>query len=372
MAAELKPGHNDLNTRFPDIGREAYGWDPSEVIPGSNKKKEWKYPKGHIYEMSPNKRTNRGDGCTICSNRQLAVGINDLNTTHPEVAKSADGWDPTTVVGGCNEKRSWKCEYGHNWETQVNTRTQGKGCPYCAGRYIWIGFNDLKSQKPEVAKEAHGWDPETIHLGSNKRLEWKCSLGHIFKAVVSDRAGDDPKRQTACPVCTNRQVLSGFNDLKTHFPELASEADGWDSTKVIQGAAARKSWICEKGHKWKTTVALRCNVGTGCPECADYGFNKGKPSWFYLMERPGEQQFGITNDIKERMTHHRHDGWTEMEIVGPYPGEKVLDLETCLRRWLARNIETIAGTKENWSTVKLEVCSLAELKRVSGVETEWF
>jgi hypothetical protein len=35
----------------------------------------------------------------------------------------------------------------------------------------------------------------------------------------------------------------------------------------------------------------------GCPTCAKYGFNPDKDAWFYLMQRPGEQQLGITNEL---------------------------------------------------------------------------
>ena len=90
------------------------------------------------------------------------------------------------------------------------------------------------------------------------------------------------------------------------------------------------------------------------------------------MERPGEQQLGITNNIKERMTHHHHDGWNEIEIVGPHPGEVVLDLETQFKRWIASEIGVMKGTRENWNTAKLEVKSLAELKKVSGISTDLF
>ena len=90
------------------------------------------------------------------------------------------------------------------------------------------------------------------------------------------------------------------------------------------------------------------------------------------MSRPGEQQIGITNDIKVRMAHHRHGGWTEIEIVGPFPGEEVLALETEFKRWLASEIGVVPGTRENWSTTKLEVHSLAELKKASDLETSLF
>lgn len=263
---------------------------------------------------------------------------------------------------------------GHTWSVSIGSRTSAirsgiaSGCPYCGNRKVWLGFNDLLSQFPAIAKQADGCDPGHEVATNIKKRPWRCELGHTWKATVRSRVQLD----TGCPVCANRTLLEGFNDLATHFPQLAKEADGWDPTKVIRGSAVKKAWICSEGHKWNALVSGRCAKGTGCPECADYGFNKGKPSWFYLMERPGEQQLGITHDIKERMTHHRHNGWSEIEIIGPYPGEVVLDLETRLKRWLASDIGVVEGTRENWSTKDLEVHSLKELKKYSGIETELF
>ena len=112
--------------------------------------------------------------------------------------------------------------------------------------------------------------------------------------------------------------------------------------------------------------------GKGCPICAEYGFNPGKPAYFYLMERPGEQQFGITNDINGRMKYHKRFGWFELEIIGPHSGEKILQAETTLKRWLKAEIGAIEGTSENWTTSAMEIRSLAELKAKSGIETDLF
>lgn len=63
---------------------------------------------------------------------KLIVGKNDLATTHPDIAKEAEGWDPTTVSAGSNKKREWKCQIGHVWKATGNDRKQGYGCPSCA------------------------------------------------------------------------------------------------------------------------------------------------------------------------------------------------------------------------------------------------
>jgi hypothetical protein len=51
---------------------------------------------------------------------------------------------------------------------------------------------------------------------------------------------------------------------------------------------------------------------------------------------------------------------------------KVLDTERAFKQWLKKEIGLMEGTTENWSTTKMEVQSLAELKERSGLETDLF
>ena len=37
-------------------------------------------------------------------------GVNDLATLNADLVAEADGWDPTTVIGGSNKKYRWKCD----------------------------------------------------------------------------------------------------------------------------------------------------------------------------------------------------------------------------------------------------------------------
>ena len=90
------------------------------------------------------------------------------------------------------------------------------------------------------------------------------------------------------------------------------------------------------------------------------------------MQRPGEQQLGISNVLSVRLRTHEKNGWTLLEHTEPAPGQKVLDTETLLKKWLKKEIGVIEGTTENWSTTSMEVQSLAELKAKSGIETDLF
>lgn len=366
------PGVNDLASLFPELAKQAVDWDPKQVKPGSEKKYLWQCAEGHRWVAKVCDRTTpaKRSGCPYCSGRKAVPGVNDLPTLFPEVAKEADGWDPTGVKPGSDKTLSWRCDLGHQWKAQVNSRTppRSTGCPYCSGLKVVPGVTDLATLFPEVAAEADGWDPEKVLAGSARKVSWKCELGHTWSASVTSRTG---KRKTGCPYCSGFAVLKGFNDLATVNPELAAQAVGWDPTTVTAGSDKTRKWRCSEGHTWSTKVSVRTK-GKGCPDCAKPGFKPGLEGWFYLLERPGEQQLGVTNELEVRLGAHARNGWQEVEVTGPHPGEKVFEVEKALKKWLRLEVGLVPGKHENWFTTALEVRSLAELRQRSGVETDLF
>jgi hypothetical protein len=189
-------GFNDLATTNPDLAREADGWDPTKVIGGGAKKLKWKCSKAHSWFTTINHRKRSESGCPVCSNQRVLKGFNDLASTHPELAKEADGWDPRKVIAGTAKKLKWKCSKGHKWSASGDSRTRGTGCPTCSGNLVLQGFNDLASTHPELAKEADGWDPRKVIAGTPKKLKWKCIKGHRWMAN-----GDHRVRGQGCPSC---------------------------------------------------------------------------------------------------------------------------------------------------------------------------
>jgi hypothetical protein len=202
--------------------------------------------------------------------RTVIPGITDMATTHPVLAKELVG-DPTKVVAGTAKKLEWRCGKGHQWmasgDSRVNRRS---GCPFCAGVSTLAGFNDLATTHPELAKEIVG-DPTKVKAGTNKKLFWRCEKGHEWKAPGSDRLAGN-----GCPFCSNKRVLTGFNDLATTHPELAKELVG-DPTKVCAGTAKKLHWKCINGHEWLAVGFSRGNGKSGCPICSNQkvlpGFN---------------------------------------------------------------------------------------------------
>ena len=62
--------------------------------------------------------------------------------------------------------------------------------------------------------------PEQCTPGMGKKVFWKCSLGHKWQTSIYARTG---RSKTGCPICSNKKVLVGFNDLQSVHPNLAAE-----------------------------------------------------------------------------------------------------------------------------------------------------
>ena len=125
-------GYNDLATTNPELAAQADGWDPTTLTAGSQIQKPWKCVEGHKWTVQVQQRGVRETGCPYCSNRKTLAGYNDLATTNPELAAQADGWDPTTLTAGSQQRRRWKCDLGHTWTAPPNERSDGHGCPSCS------------------------------------------------------------------------------------------------------------------------------------------------------------------------------------------------------------------------------------------------
>ena len=208
---------------------------PSDVSSGSHKKVWWICKKGHTWEAIIKNRALLGSGCPYCEHRAVLKGYNDLQTLFPDIAKTwspKNKMNPFEVSARSNAEVLWLCENGHEWKARVADRTDGHGCPYCAGQRVWKGFNDLATTHPELISE---WSdknvnlsPEGITYKNRTNVWWHCSkCGNDYQAVVYARANG-----RICPFCIaneikrlreqriiSKQISKDFSFL---LPQLAS------------------------------------------------------------------------------------------------------------------------------------------------------
>ena len=87
-----------------------------------------------------------------------------------------------------------------------------------------------------------------------------------WKAVVKARV-----KGGMCPVCAERAVLQGYNDLGTTDPHLLSEWDYEKNSKWTPSNVSRNSmkvvwWKCGAGHSYRAKITDRTIEQKGCPQ----------------------------------------------------------------------------------------------------------
>lgn len=136
-------GKTDLLTRHPQLAKE---WDeennngmrPEDFGASSNKHIYWKCSKGHHWRSAISTRT-KGVGCPYCSGRKPIAGETDFATKHPELTKEWEyvlnkGLHPSNFTEHSQKKIWWKCSKNHHWQSTIDDRVRGSGCPYCSGK----------------------------------------------------------------------------------------------------------------------------------------------------------------------------------------------------------------------------------------------
>lgn len=365
-------GYNDLATTHPELAKEAHGWDPTKFRAHSGKKVSWLCTLGHHWDATIGNRT-KGGGCPVCSGQQVLIGFNDLATTHPEIAIHAHGWDPKTVVAGSTKKMRWECPVGHVTSSRVYSKTRhGNGCAICANQELLIGYNDLETLFPKIAQQAHGWDPRNIIGGGGRnRAEWICDFGHIWESSIASRTRS---KSAGCPICGNDKILVGYNDLKTTHPIIASEADGWDPTKLMAGSDKKMAWKCSENHQWTSAVSIRTRP-SGCPTCASSGFDPNSKAWLYFLEHSEWQlyQIGITNFPNKRVKLHQNRGWEVKDLRGPMDGLLARNWEISILEALKKRgaifspsaaVGKFDGYTEAWGKLDFIAHSLKDLMKL--------
>lgn len=216
------PGVNDVATTHPKAAALMVDKKLRTKLTGSSNKKVefWCGNPKHNHWTAPLSNVARqGTRCPQCSGRRPVSGKSDLATTHPKLAAElVDQSLAATLKPGSNTSVRWQCPANpkHTWKATPYSRTAKKtGCPYCSGRKIVPGVNDLATTHP------------TPHPKTAKRYQMR--LTEMVQALVpgSTVLSDDhtvlPSGKELDIVVPDHHLAIEFNDIFSHSEQAVFE-----------------------------------------------------------------------------------------------------------------------------------------------------
>lgn len=208
-------------------------------------------------------------------------------------------FDPNEYSSAEKERVHWVKEVEKNgkifklrWEATIEARKYGAECPQLSNQKVTEGFNDFATYCKENNLDylLEQWSdrnilkPNEVPPFANRKIIWHCKTCEgIWSATPNER------KTRGCPYCSNRIILTGFNDLQTWLDNNPSAKGIIDEEKnkenridfcKMKATTHSKDKIYAKcpicNYEWMPIVSSIIR-GSGCPVCCGkvikLGFN---------------------------------------------------------------------------------------------------
>lgn len=122
---------------------------------------------------------------------------------------------------GYRQYMNFYCDKGHSWSALASNALSGYGCPYCSGQRVWVGFNDLWTTHPNIAKLlTNPSDGYTHTKGSEEKLDFTCpDCGYVSRHTIHNviQHGLSCKRCSDGISFANKFMFSVLEQLQIDF-----------------------------------------------------------------------------------------------------------------------------------------------------------
>lgn len=232
----------------------------------------WTCDKGHLFTRAPDTVRKASKACTKCHPyRTVIAGVNDLATTHPEVAKnfSKNNKLPITSYSKGHKKSVlWNCEEGHEYEQEVYIRVRAySGCPICSSQRFEVGINDFEAQRPHLKSWWSDKNPpmNNFRISSAYLAKWTCPKGHNFKATVRSMF----KRIDLCHTCPKSITFEDSVAASEKLMKIWSNKNTVDPKFLKPQSHSRAIWFFKEcGHEYVSEIKAMSHRDGMCSECS--------------------------------------------------------------------------------------------------------
>ena len=280
-----------------------------------------------------------------------------------------------TIFKNVKTKFTATCSIHGDFTTCFDTHYNGStGCPSCG--YL---RTSKKKTKPKdlVFKEiynVHGdlYDySKSIYKNNEAKIEIICKEhGSFWQSPEKHKTGQK------CPECSDNTPMT----TKKFIEKLPEKHVGVYSYELIsedhfQTSGRHVPIVC-KIHGVFIQHYRNHLKGSGCTECARFGFNTGKEGKFYVLSDENRVKVGITNrDVEARLSEINRKGmnFKIKHIIEFENGKHCADLETYVLRFMRDNYKNsegdFDGVTESFDNVDLQTIlnEIENIRRINGI-----
>ena len=227
-------------------------------------------------------------------------------------------------------------------------------------------------EEAEAIMRAAGFEPEGEYVNRHAAWPGVCALGHRS----APRLGGIIAGQGPCKSCaaTTSNHKTGEAAREAVVKMMVSRGFQFVRVDMVQVHEARSKskaylvfWCSPCSHEFRYKVHdLRRFPNLGCPRCSVHGYQLSRPGTLYLLARVKdgveERQYGISNDLKRRMSEHKRHNWTLIDKQSHKDGGVIQRREARIKRAMKLagvypfqySGEKFTGFTEAWTERMLE------------------
>jgi len=253
-------------------------------------------PEHGIFEQQPNSHLS-GAGCPKCSSGRFNSSLSNKDFLKRANKKHNSRYQYPEKYTRAHDYIEIICPSHGSFKQKAYLHLQGQGCPECGHQK---SNNKRKLSNKDFLKRAN--------KKHNSRYQYpeKYTRAHDYIEIICPIHGSFKQKAylhlqgQGCPECGGTKKFT-FEKFIKKAQEIHNKYQ-YDE-KSYKNTSSNIKIICPEHGEFKQLVVEHLK-GSGCPKCADHGFNPDKPAILYYLKdtETGLYKIGISNksSIEER------------------------------------------------------------------------
>lgn len=375
-----RSSETDVLKRFKKVHGDKYDYSKVKYVTSNTHVTIICKEHGEI-SMKPSNHLN-GKGCRLCfivedSKRKLEKGKNSFLKKFIKTHGNRYDYSLVNYVSSTIPVKIICKIHGVFEQTPIGHHT-GSGCTKCGVDERTEGLKIPLKQLVREFRDSHG------DKYDYSKVKYKSSLTNVRIGCPEHgeflQTPSSHKNGQGCPVCgLYKRIESQTMDLDSVLNQFyLTHNDKYDYSRVEYVNARTKVKISCSEHGVFEQEPYSHIIGSGCPNCGEYGYKKNKLGYLYLHEvNIGDLRgikFGITNKYGQRIKQLRSkikDGI--LENICYYQGKGDIVFKT--EKYIKSNFDTSYIQKQMMSdgyteTIEYSLDNLKKLLEVCGDKLE--